>query len=132
MTTLKGKVALIIEDDISSISVLQQLLKLSEIQSIVIEDTAEVETALDGMERLDVIFLDLEMPQNNGYRVLQTIQASPALSNVPVVAYTTHTSHLNLAKRAGFHSFLGKPLDSKNFTYQLMAILNGEQVWEIP
>ncbi|HRF96790.1 MAG TPA: response regulator, partial [Aggregatilineales bacterium] len=80
----------------------------------------------------DVIFLDLEMPQSNGYSVLEYIQRAPQLANIPVVAYTTHTSHLNNAKNAGFHSFLGKPIDGRRFPAMLEKILNGEPVWEVP
>jgi CheY-like chemotaxis protein len=68
----------------------------------------------------------------NGYAVLEHIQQNEKYSGVPVVAYTTHISHLNDARRAGFHSFLGKPIDGRNFGKQLERILNGESVWEVP
>ena len=54
------------------------------------------------------------------------------MKDIPVVAYTTHTSHLNSVKQAGFNGMLGKPLDSRQFPDQLTRILAGEAVWEVP
>jgi CheY-like chemotaxis protein len=72
------------------------------------------------------------MPSSNGYTVLEYLQRNNRFDGVPVVAYTTHISHLNDAKRAGFHSFLGKPIDGRNFAKNLEKILKGQAVWEIP
>ena len=131
MTTFPGKTALIVEDDETSIRVLEQLLKQVDVATDVIHDSYTIKDRLQEVEAPDVIFLDLEMPQSNGYTVLQLIQNNPKFDNIPVVAYTTHISHLNGARRAGFHSFLGKPLDGRMFASQLERIFGGEAVWEV-
>lgn len=132
MTTFTGKTALIIEDDETSIKVMVQLLKQVGMPATIIHDSFNLSAQLEQVAVPDVIFLDLEMPQSNGYSVLEYIQRTPKLANIPVVAYTTHTSHLNNAKNAGFHSFLGKPIDGRRFPMLLEKILNGEPVWEVP
>lgn len=53
------------------------------------------------------------------------------LDDVPIVAYSVHVSEIEIARRAGFDGFLGKPLDADRFSDQLRRILSGEQVWEI-
>jgi len=132
MQSFEGRQALIIDDDQSSVRVLEQLLRQVSIIPMVIQDNYTVTQQLEAVDRPDVIFLDLEMPQNNGYKVLELIRNNPKFDGVPTVAYTTHTSHLNQAKRAGFHSFLGKPVDGRQFDQLLGRILNEEHVWEIP
>jgi two-component system cell cycle response regulator DivK len=132
MSQFEGIRALIIEDDQTSINVLMRLLNQLAIEADVIHDSAAMEEQLSAISRPDVIFLDLEMPAANGYTVLEMIQRDECFDGVPVVAYTTHTSHMNDARRAGFNGFLGKPLDSSLFPGQLARILNGEQVWEVP
>lgn len=132
MIKFTGKTALIIEDDETSIKVMVQLLKHVDMQAIIIKDSYDMGAQLARVSAPDVIFLDLEMPQANGYSVLEYIHREPNFANIPVVAYTTHTSHLNIAKEAGFHSFLGKPIDGKLFPSMLEKILNGEPVWEVP
>jgi len=132
MPLLDGRKALIIEDDRVSIDVLKRLLDHVSMEAMVILHSFDILSELLTVPRPDVIFLDLEMPVVNGYAVLRMIQTMPIFQDVPVVAYTTHTSHMNMAAAAGFHSFLGKPLDSARFTDQLMRILNNEPVWEVP
>ena len=127
-----GKLALIIEDDMMGVKVLQSLLNHVEVDSIVITDSYEVNAHLNEVEVPHVIFLDLEMPKNNGYNVLEFIQETPRFAGVPVVAYTTHISHINDVKRAGFHSFMGKPINSDTFADNLADIFAGNPVWEIP
>jgi CheY-like chemotaxis protein len=84
---------------------------------------------LPRLSSLSVIFLDLEMPEMDGYQALQLIRSQECLNGVPVVAYTVHNSEINTARLLGFHSFLGKPLDADRFPEQLTRILNGERVW---
>jgi two-component system cell cycle response regulator DivK len=132
MSKFAGKSAIIIEDDHTSIKVLEQLLKQQGVSTKTILDSSGVENNLESSNVPDVIFLDLEMPHMNGYQVLEWIQGQAKFEDVPVVAYTTHISHLNDAKRAGFHSFLGKPIDGRSFANQLERILDGESVWEVP
>ena len=132
MTIFEGKTALIIEDDDTSIRVMQQLLKQVNIPVSVIWDSGKVKDQLKDIPAPDVIFLDLEMPSSNGYTVLQMIQKDSKFAGVPIVAYTTHTSHLNDARNAGFHSFLGKPINGREFPANLEKILSGENVWEVP
>jgi CheY-like chemotaxis protein len=131
MSNFSDVTALIIEDDQTSINVLLKLLDQLAIESVVIPDSYNIQDHMTNLPPVNVVFLDLEMPRVNGYSVLELLQTNPQFDGVPVVAYTTHTSHLNEARTAGFHSFLGKPLDSRRFPELLELILDGEQVWEI-
>jgi CheY-like chemotaxis protein len=130
--TFTGIRALIIEDEETSVDVLRNLLNQLEIDSSVIYSSPEMAEIIGQSARPDVIFLDLEMPGMNGYEVLELIHSDSEFDGVPVVAYTTHISHMNEARRAGFHSFLGKPLRRYDFADNLRRILNGEPVWEAP
>ncbi len=124
--------ALIIEDDQTSISVLRTLLAQMGIETVEITgSTHSIPDELQKVLRPHVIFLDLEMPGINGYDALVLIRSNPHFEAVPVVAYTTHTSHLNRARSAGFHSFLGKPLNPAQFREQVSRILDNIPVWEV-
>jgi CheY-like chemotaxis protein len=132
MCAFEGVRALIIEDEETSVDVLQNLLDQLEVASAVIFSSPDLPEAISRTARPDVIFLDLEMPNLNGYEVLELLKADAEFDGVPIVAYTTHISHMNEARRAGFHSFLGKPLHRGDFADNLRRILNGESVWEAP
>lgn len=130
MTSVNNCSALIIEDNPGDTKVLQTLLARVGV-SVMSLDPRDIPAALNEVAIPDVIFLDLEMPHMNGYEVLAELQTIPDFDGVPVVAYTSHTSEMVAARRAGFHSFLGKPLASAEFAAQLEQIINGEGVWSV-
>jgi two-component system, cell cycle response regulator DivK len=121
--------ALIIDDNKDNLGILAQLLSLEGVSHTGINNPARVKDALTQLERVDIVFLDLEMPGIDGYNVLKMLKADARFKTVPVVAYTVHVSEINTARQLGFHSFLGKPLDADRFPEQLARILRGEHVW---
>jgi two-component system cell cycle response regulator DivK len=130
MADLANRSALIIEDNPGDTKVLQSLLSRIGVTYLAI-DPHNILSGLSQAAIPDVIFLDLEMPEMNGYEVLAELQASPDFDGVPVVAYTSHTSQMAAAREAGFNGFLGKPLVSGEFAKQLEEIINGGSVWEV-
>jgi two-component system, cell cycle response regulator len=130
MATFPSIKVLIIEDDSVSVAVLRRLLDQLLVESLVIRDY-EVRDYLQDVTGSSVVFCDLEMPNVTGYEVLKMIRQLPAFDGVPVIAYTTHISHMNEVRAAGFDGFLSKPLDSANFADQFNRILDGEKVWEV-
>jgi CheY-like chemotaxis protein len=128
MPLLQGIHAIIIDDDILSIDVLASLLKQGGATYTAI--SYDILRHLEEAPAPDVVFIDLEIPEVSGYEILSTLQHSPAYANIPLVAYTTHLSHMNSAHEAGFNGFLAKPLNRNEFANQLLRILNGEEVWE--
>ena len=124
--------ALIIDDKPSNIEILRQMLELSGATTTPVTDPSLAAATLDELEHLDVVFLDLEMPQLTGYDLLSVFKTHNRFGGVPVVAYTVHTSEINIAREMGFDSFLGKPINIDDFPAHLEKILNGESVWIVP
>lgn len=119
---------LVIDDDDTSLEVMEALLDQVGASYTFLDSVDASADNLRSLGQIDVIFLDLEMPRRNGYDVLHEITAAFG-GNVPVVAYTAHTSEMVHARESGFHSFLGKPLNGAKFADQLNRILNGQQIW---
>ena len=61
--------------------------------------------------KASVIFLDLNMPINSGFQVLQEIKANPANENIPIVILTTsiNPSDIELCKNLGANLYIRKP-----------------------
>lgn len=80
----------------------------------------------------DLILLDLRLPFEDGYTVLEKIRAAARFEGMLVVAVTGNATveEMRKAQRAGFDGFLGKPLLAERFVGQLRRILDGEGVWE--
>jgi CheY-like chemotaxis protein len=119
--------AMIIEDDVNSAKVLAHLLNKNSFDSVTIMDYRQ----LAMQEKPDIVFVDLEMPQRNGYEILEELLKDSHYQSIPIVATSVHTGELKNVQSAGFSSFISKPLSKDKFPKQLSSILNGEAVWDI-
>ena len=120
--------AVIIEDDINSAKVLAHLLLKEGIESTIVTQFGQFQSQTPAQP--DLVFVDLEMPSINGYEVLETLLNDSHYRSVPIIASSVHINELNQVRKAGFHSFIGKPLTKDKFPNQLRRILAGERVWE--
>lgn len=121
--------ALIIDDNASNRKVLHQLLIQEGAEVHSVSDSSTLPAVLEGLGAVDVFFVDLEMPQYDGYEVRALIRQSSRFVGVPIIAYTVHVNEINTARKQGFDGFLAKPLDADRFPEQLGRILRGESVW---
>lgn len=82
--------------------------------------------------KVDIIFLDIQIPYEDGYTVLKQIRNLPRLQGVLVVAVTANVlpQDVERARRSGFDGFIGKPIDADRFPHQFRRLLCGEAVWE--
>jgi PAS domain S-box-containing protein len=63
-------------------------------------------------ERPDIIFLDINLPQADGYQVLRELRKTPALAHIPVIAVSANAMAVEIehALAVGFYRYLTKPL----------------------
>lgn len=85
------------------------------------------------LPRVDLILLDMHLPQEDGYEVLAKVRSDPRFAETRVVAVTAESSPqaMKQAKQAGFDGFLGKPIDPSRFPTQISDILQGRAVWDL-
>lgn len=120
--------ALVIDDNTQNLRVLATLLQKQQVTCTEVADPTTLEATLDGLDHVDVAFVDLEMPGLNGFAVKDMLRER--LGEIPIVAYTVHLSEMHTVRDRGFSGFLGKPLQNDRFPQQLARILRGEHVWE--
>lgn len=124
-------VAMIVDDNQLNLETLAALLHKEGMHTINLLNPHDISTTLDTTGEVAVVFLDIEFPNDDGFHIIKELQKDPRLADVPIVAYSVHISELQEAHDAGFHSFLGKPLNVSAFPSQLRRILNGEAVWDV-
>jgi two-component system cell cycle response regulator DivK len=122
--------ALVIEDNSKNATVLENLLAKQGFTYTEIRNPNQVRKALENVGQVDMVFLDLEMPGQDGYDVLSILRSDTRFQNTPIVACTVHINEMNHAYQSGFHSFIGKPIDPERFPNQVERILSGQHVWE--
>jgi two-component system cell cycle response regulator DivK len=126
---------LIVEDNVRNYALLARLLSFMGARQTEWRRSGwqVLEFAQDTMPKVDLILLDIHLPEEDGYQVLDRIRQDERFSETRVVAVTADISSANLsrARAAGFDGFLAKPIDVDLFPEQVRRILAGEVVWDL-
>lgn len=95
-------------------------------------DKADVRVAADGdeawrlmnEESFDLVLLDLEMPEVDGFEMLQSMRATPRLARLPVVVVTGREDVMAIDKAFldGATSFVVKPINWRLLSYQIRYV----------
>jgi CheY-like chemotaxis protein len=123
-----GRHILLAEDVEINREVVQALLEPTQVQ---IDCAANGKEALNmfsqSPEKYDVIFMDMQMPEMDGYEATQHIRAldMPKAKTIPIIAMTANVFREDVEKclKAGMNSHLGKPLDFNDVMERLHAFL---------
>lgn len=77
-------------------------------------------------ERPDLILMDLQMPEMDGYESAALIHAETGLTAVPIVAVTSYamTRDREKALQMGFAGYIEKPIQPTTFVQEVSRILN--------
>jgi CheY-like chemotaxis protein len=106
------KTVLIIDDSITNIFLLQSILEAEGIQSSVAVSGKEAFDIIE-TQKPSLILLDIMMPDQDGFMVLQELRNKPDMKNIPVV-FITAKNDTNIRKTAldaGATELIQKPID---------------------
>jgi CheY-like chemotaxis protein len=72
-------------------------------------------------EPFDLILLDTQLPDMDGYAVARALRGFPALAKVPIIAVTSYAmaGDREKALAAGCNDYLEKPLNPKTFVAEV-------------
>ena len=71
--------------------------------------------------RPDLILLDIQLPEMDGYTVAGTLRANPSLAKVPIVAVTSYAMAGDRERilAAGCTGYIEKPINPETFVSQI-------------
>ncbi|RUM36078.1 MAG: hybrid sensor histidine kinase/response regulator [Desulfobulbus sp.] len=112
--SLHGRHVLIVDDNSTNLSILQHILESAGLQVTAAHRSSEVEKIVQQAIRnntlFDLIILDIQMPQPDGYALARLLKDIPETSSIPLLAYTSSTErNAHRCREAGFDAFLTKP-----------------------
>ena len=112
---------LVVDDDTAMLKLLNEVLSSLGVQPVPVASSVKAAKMIE-TEKFDGIFLDLLMPEMDGYELAGKIRASALNATVPiaVVSGSTDPKARQKAHEAGAAFFLYKPFDRK----QLALLLN--------
>ena len=76
----------------------------------------------------DLIILDIDMPEMNGYEVLERIKKMDHLENVPVIFLTANSEKKQVIKAVtgGVKDYVVKPIDKEILMKKLRSLFNNQ------
>ena len=121
---LNNKTVLIADDDVRNIFSLSKSLENYKMNVLTALDGKEALQKLNENPEVDVVLLDMMMPQMDGYETAKRIRENPQWRNLPVIAVTAKamTGDREKCINAGASDYITKPVDID----QLMSLL---RVW---
>lgn len=105
------KVILVAEDDNINFILIEKLLKMHGFKIIRARDGAEAVQLCKENNEIDLVFMDIKMPNLNGYEAFQKIREFN--TEIPIIAQTSYSfsEEIDRIKEIGFDDYLSKPLD---------------------
>ena len=121
---LVGKKVLIVDDDIRNIFAMTTLLDAQGMNTVYAETGRGAIEMLGRTTDIDVVLMDIMMPEMDGYDTMRAIRAESRFHALPIIAVTAKAMKGDREKclEAGANDYISKPVDPE----QLLAML---RVW---
>ena len=118
---------LIVDDSNSMRTVVKKIVSLTGLEVSQILEADNGRKALDVLSGswVDVVILDINMPEMNGLELLKRMSEDDVLKNIPVVMMTTEASeaHMKTAFELGAKGFIRKPFVPEELRKMLLGVL---------
>ncbi|HEX3343615.1 MAG TPA: response regulator, partial [Polyangiaceae bacterium] len=109
----EGRTVLIVEDDVRNVFALTSILEPKGAHVAIARNGKEALAALAGLPRVDLVLMDLMMPEMDGLEATREIRKNPAWTRLPIIALTAKAMRDDQERciAAGANDYLAKPLD---------------------
>ncbi|MEH7417459.1 response regulator [Neobacillus drentensis] len=121
---MNGKRILIVDDDMRNIYALSSALEEYEIEVLFAENGREGIEVLQENPDIDLILMDIMMPEMDGFEAMRSIRSRHEFQELPIIALTAKAMKHNREEciQAGASDYISKPIDLD----QLYSLI---QVW---
>lgn len=122
--TLKNKKVLVVDDDMRNVFALSAVLESNKMQVIAAGDGREALEQLHRNPGVDLVLMDIMMPEMDGYEAMQQIRTEMKLTELPIIALTAKAMAGDRDKciAAGASDYITKPVD-------MQKLLSLMRVW---
>jgi signal transduction histidine kinase/CheY-like chemotaxis protein len=129
--TLFGKTILVVDDDVRNIFALTSLLEEHNMKAVHAENGRAGIELLESRPDIDLVLMDIMMPEMDGYETMSTIRKIPQFRTLPIVALTAKAMKGDRAKclEAGASDYITKPVDIEQL-FSVLRVCMGSDVHE--
>ena len=120
----EGKKVLIVDDDVRNVFALTSALEAHGMEVVYAENGREALTRLEDNTDVDLILMDIMMPELDGYETTKAIRSMPTFERLPIIALTAKAMKGDREKSiaSGASDYITKPVDVD----QLLSLM---RVW---
>ncbi len=125
-TSLEGKKILVVDDDMRNVFAITELLEQEQMEIYTAGDGKEALESLQSNMDIDIVLMDIMMPEMDGYEAMQHIRKNLAFSNLPIIALTAKAMAGDREKciEAGASDYITKPVDGQKLRSLLRVWLS--------
>jgi two-component system, cell cycle response regulator DivK len=118
------KCILIIEDTEDNRQILRDLLTAAGYELLEATD-GEEGIAMATQHRPDLILMDIQLPQLDGYEATRRIKGDPALKHIPIVAVTSYalSGDEEKTRAAGCDGYIAKPFSPRQLLGKVRELI---------
>jgi len=111
---LAGRTVLIVDDDVRNIFAMTSLLERHGMKVVSAETGREGIAALHDSRGVDLVLMDIMLPEMDGYETMRAIRGDDAFRDLPIIALTAKAMKGDREKciEAGASDYLAKPVDT--------------------
>jgi len=119
----KDKKILLVDDDVRNVFALVSMLEEKQMEVLVGENGVEALDILEQETAIDLVLMDIMMPEMDGYETMRKIREQSRFRQLPIIALTAKAMKGDKSKciEAGANDYLTKPVD-KNKLLSLMRV----------
>ena len=120
------KTVLIVEDNEKNMKLARDVLQAKGYATLeAVNGETGVQLAL--AHHPDLVLMDIQLPDINGFEAFRRIRADPEAAHIPVSAFTASVTAGDRSRitDAGFDAFIGKPINLKEFMAIVKRLTEG-------
>jgi CheY-like chemotaxis protein/signal transduction histidine kinase/HAMP domain-containing protein len=121
---LEGKTVLVVDDDVRNLFALTTVLEAHKMKLVTAENGKDALKLLEQTPQVDVVLMDIMMPEMDGYETMRNIRKQPNFKALPIIALTAKAMKGDREKciESGANDYIAKPVNAD----QLLSLL---RVW---
>ncbi|MDM8536369.1 HAMP domain-containing protein [Desulfobacterales bacterium HSG17] len=125
---LEGKKVLVVDDEMRNIFAITAVLERENLEIIYAESGKEAIDLLNNNPDIDIMLLDIMMPEMDGFEVIKQVRENDRFKSLPVIAVTAKTMPGDREKclQAGATDYISKPINNANLVSVIRVRLYDE------